>query len=256
MTLSHSQLGEIAQNNTIILTNVNCGYSDFALNWAFALMAVGHHNFLCIVEDRPGFAYLAEVLPLKHLVMSPFMHETTGVAEWNTPRFIKYTISRPLYIKAVLAHGFRVLWTDIDSVLRKTPEPLLPDGFDLVLTDNRGGMASYGSSNYCSCFLYFKPVPNSIMFLEDWHSALQVSHVNEDQNDFNVVLRRWRLKQNLSVLVLPSELFANGHVLTVWHADYVVWLHANYRVGKAQKRSYLEYTKSWHIPNNTNLLCS
>lgn len=54
------RLPALAKDNAIILTQVSCGYLEFADNWAVHMDALEIENWLMVAEDTTALQYLSE----------------------------------------------------------------------------------------------------------------------------------------------------------------------------------------------------
>ena len=249
---SSSQLNKVAVKNLVIFTNINCGYSEFARNWAASLTNVGIRNFLIVVEDNASFAYLTHFFEGKHISRSPFINAYSGesAVDFGTEKLH----ARVFYLKCILSHGYYALLCDSDIGFFKNPLPYLPFAYDIVITDNARDGPSYLSHHFCSCFVFVNPNPTGVLFVDNWLLMLERGNPYHDQDPFNRAIQEMRRKNALVYLLLPNELFPNGDVGPM-HENMTTWHHANYVIGHKDKKEMLKRKRAWFITDIIPPIC-
>lgn len=167
----------VAVNSTVVISNVNEGYLDFAFNFWMSYRALDRSNIFFFTEDCVAFNALARLVGWEH-VEPPFTsHSSSGAASFNTPVFKTLTQLRPFYIHLVLRNGLGALWQDLDSVPLRDILPKLPQSADLVVAND--GHNDHSQKYLCSCLIYLKPTSMGWYMLHLWLRSFQ----NEDRND-------------------------------------------------------------------------
>lgn len=235
------KLKYVAVNSTVIISNVNEGYLDFAANFWMSYRALGRSNIFFFTEDCLAFNSLGRLVGWEH-VGPPFTsHSSSGAASFNTPVFKTLTQLRPFYMHLVLRNGLRALWQDLDSVPLRDILPKLPQSADLVVAND--GSSDRVHKKLCSCLIYLKPTSMGWYMLYLWLRSFR----NEDRNDqisWNRATAFARKEGRVRISVLPVKHFPNGQQYEQF-ANTAYWAHANYRTGKEAKLLFFTEENLW-----------
>lgn len=235
------KLKYVAVNSTVIISNVNEGYVDFASNFWISYRALGRSNIFFFTEDCFAFNALARLVGWEHVELPFTNHSSCGAATFNTPVFKALTQLRPFYIHLVLRNGLRALWQDLDSVPLRDILPQLPQSADLVVAND--GSSDLTQKKHCSCLIYLKPTSTGWYILYLWLRSFQ----DEDRNDqvsWNRAIAVAKKKSSVRIMVLPVKHFPNGRQYEQF-ADTAYWAHANYRTGKEAKLLFFTEKGLW-----------
>jgi len=163
-----STLRAVAADGTVFVTTSTCAYADFTMNWATHMLQLHLTNFIVIAEDENVYQFLTNTTDLKgHVLRSsefhrPFeAHGAHAFVEYDSKGFS--WCSRPHYLLSVVRHGYTAIWIDSDAVLLRSPMQILPDLYDIVVTEDSD--RPQGTSVPCSCFIVARPRPAKYFFL-------------------------------------------------------------------------------------------
>jgi hypothetical protein len=107
---------------TIIILTVSLGYIDFFFNWRQGALRLGIKRYLLIAEDQGVYDALVQVVPEGQVILAPIqMNEGAAAFTYNSTNYNALVSRRPTYLRAVLALGRRVLYTDVDTILLRNP---------------------------------------------------------------------------------------------------------------------------------------
>ena len=269
-------LSSFAHNNIVIVSEVNCGYLDFASNWLLHARRLGVHNFLLISEDDTAHQHLLLLAP-GHIARST---EVLGTSVLQTPAedqsqlgfgsraFGELMARRSHYVHAVLSAGFSALLLDLDAVLLRNPMPYLPTTYDYVGVYDSHPNLEWGR-RLCTCLMLFRPSPGALALVSRWSEVC--AHAGEDQLCFNGIFPELPLVSHaeaqadaghpsgpvavlngtaVSTFVLPRQLFPSGNCLSDFDVSLIgkwnspVWVHANWMRPEA-KRPFLRSLGLW-----------
>ena len=126
--LLKQKLDAVAVWNTIIMSQTNCGYLPFAENWLFHTRRLNLTSYVLISEDDAATAYLETHHP-GHVISASLLSasrpkealEQDKFHDFGSASFIRLACARPVYMAAILALGFNVLWIDLDAALLIDP---------------------------------------------------------------------------------------------------------------------------------------
>jgi len=171
---------------TLVVTSVNCGYVDFADNWAASLVKQGINNFVIVPLDDRAQAALARVYPnntvpvLTGISPDSIQSET---AEFNTDGFEKLTSTRPRLILAFVKLGYTTMYSDVDTVWRKNA---------LAEVERMGSPAVLfweSKPKWLSSYMmYLAPTENNTFMLQKWHEEASSGRHQHDQAALNAIL--------------------------------------------------------------------
>ena len=250
--ISCPQLAKVQIDGNIILTSVNCGYVEFAINFWNAYQKLGYSNVIVISSDCATYTALVSLIGYDHVAKPLFPPATRVAQSFDSLDWGKIVTRRPVYMKYVLQAGYNVLWQDADSVpikdvLQVLP-PSLPMQFDVILTND--SLVGH-PEQLCSCFLYMMHNrTGSHWLLDRW--KLHVQGSGHDQPALNHAL-----EDALNVteygsaefehMVLPQRMFPNGAQWDSYNHT-AFWGHANFRVGKDAKLEFMKTRNLWSVP--------
>ena len=243
---------EIKKEGLIIISNVNCGYIHFALNFWKHYQKIGYDNIVFIAEDCVTYSFLVTALG-QHHVAPPLLKNGGKEAQiYGSKGFGELASMRPVYMHFFLNRGVSIIWQDLDSVPLEDPMRFIPRGFDAVLIDDKRTDHHYSSNYLCSCFIYMNPSSGSLTTLELWFDELNNESVN--QLAFNRAISNARAGQTITIAILPRSVFPNGEDYDKFNRTSA-WIHANYRKGAKCKQQFLSERGAWAMPENSLVNC-
>jgi len=187
-------------NNTVILTQVNCNFTDMLLNWARSLRDVGHHHPLIQADDAAAHSQLEQLFP-GSVCLSEFINSTRAPAadckHFSLDDYARIVKFRGRYIAHQLKKGHHVLYSDVDIVFQHDPFKYFQDDFDVYI-------AMDGPNYMCTGFMYVKANAQTIGLMEEWTSSL-LANPGWNQPRFNQLLKS--KYQNVRVKRLDQKLF-------------------------------------------------
>jgi len=251
----------------IIMVTPNSGYWDMFLNWVHHAKAyMGNHDQLVVVAQDQGAITNLQSTEFVFMDLDGNLHQPAKAGEparelkpSGIQIFNNLVGKRPSEISYFLNQNCTVLYTDIDTVwVGDVFQEIAKAGpHDLYVTDDHwkeGGSIkgmSEGSTDFdnhwyfCSCFLYFQPTPAVQDLVKKWAQGMNAK--TPDQPVFNRVLGTdYTTDRLVDFAVLPVESFPNGmYADQYWGKPDIRVLHANYRVGYAAKKQFLEDHGVW-----------
>lgn len=246
-------IDKIKKDNFIILSNTNCGYIDFALNFLEHYKSLGYTNIVLIAEDCITYGVLKNKVGKHHVAPPILIRGNTSEAEIRTEIFRNMTLLRPKYLHYFLNRGVSVMWQDIDSVpIRKTMD-YFPRGFDVVAVDDSVTDAHYSSKYLCACLLFLNPTHRVLELLSIWMYEIESNLANPNDHDqyaLNRALASLRKKNEITLAILPRTVYPNGHDYDSF-ASTAAWIHANYIIGGQSKRDFLKRNGYWTVIERT-----
>lgn len=125
------RLGHLAIDNTLIVTQTNCGFLSFGINWVKHVQKIDINNFLVFTEDESLFEWIDQrheghAVMVSDLLERSLPHDSSRAATFGDDAFKFMVMKRPRLLLRLLEAGFNVLWTDSDAVLLQKPLPVLP----------------------------------------------------------------------------------------------------------------------------------
>ncbi|KAK9811148.1 hypothetical protein WJX73_006677 [Symbiochloris irregularis] len=256
------RVDRVAHWNTVIVSQTNCGYLPFAENWLHHAAHANLTNYLIVTEDEPAANYLearhpGHVLPAHLLSATRPNLAATGdkFRDFGSKDFIKLACARPVYLSAILALGYNVLWVDLDAALLMDPFKHLPWLYEYVGVDDELNNRGRDSNYLCTCFMFLRPTDRVRSLLSEWNEACERGGegIVGNQILFNRVMRS---RQNgtvpLDYYILPKQLYPDGWNMRrsrgencgrFWRAP--AWSHANYISGFDNKRQHFRDLGLW-----------
>ena len=243
------------RHGQVVLSAVNCGFVDFADNWAQSLLRIGVTNFVFVPLDEEAHAILSATYPEHVVPIVPGL-------EWlprqpasfaNTKAFKAVTQTRPTFLLAFIEAGYTVFYNDADTYwltnalvefddlhrrLGKGDRP------HAVIIDDDPKHITEDIPNFCSGIIYLRPTSQVRDFLLQWidEIALVPGHRN-DQPAFNAVIRRFNEEGVMPIRVgdwdkfPPGDEFFKGRAGYMQEEHQVAIVHNNWIVGEERKRS-------------------
>ncbi len=240
-------IDNVKQDNFIIISNTNCGYLDFALNFWEHYQTLGYTNIVFIAEDCIAYNILTSKMGKYHVAPPIMTRERTNEDEIFSEIFRNMTVLRPRYLHYFLNRGVSVMWQDIDSVPLRNTMDFFPKGYDIVAVDDYVGDAHYSSNYLCACLLLLNPTRHAFRLLNIWMAEIENNINNPNDNDqlaFNRALGKLRKSKEITLTVLPRTVYPNGHDYDNF-ASTAAWIHANYLIGGQSKRDFLMKRGYW-----------
>ncbi|KAG2496814.1 hypothetical protein HYH03_005220 [Edaphochlamys debaryana] len=230
--LTRERVLPLLQDNLIMITWANHHYLDFAKSWVYNLRKSGVRGFMVGAMDDDM---------LKDLVLLdiPCWRMNTGITKrdlgWGSQNFHLMGRFKIKLIRDVLNLDVSVVVSDIDTAWLKNPIPYFhryPEADILTSTDQLGPTVTDDSlekfpqagSAFNIGIMLFRPTSKG--FVDDWVKSLDDPKM-WDQTAFNDLARKghgmseppknlWKgYEGKLTVGVLPSSIFASGHVFFV-----------------------------------------
>ena len=252
-------LRQSAVDNTIILGEASCGFLEFAENWIMHVQQLNITNFLIIASDSASYAHLhasypAHIIPASLFELAKDM--TPGqLLPYGSKAFNQMMCKRISYQQAVLAHGYRLLWSDLDSVWLQNVLSIIPPGLDFVGADDTNGLIdAQSSANVCGCLMFWAPSKATHKAMHMWdNQCIGLNGEGDDQQAFNMLWNVGQLKKTLHWYILPQQLFPSGGLKVRVKRDndndlYPALIHANYLIGHEAKQAFLEERQAWKVP--------
>ncbi|CAL8465666.1 g5202 [Coccomyxa elongata] len=248
-----------------VILQASCGYLELAVNWITHVEALGITNWLTIAEDETALRFLEARYPGHVVRRSAFFEEAvsgTGLYEWSSASFAQAACVRPVYLEMVLDLGYEVLWSDMDTAWLQPFFQLAPAGLDYVGVDDSDAENEQETDNASTGLMYFRPTERSQQLLLDWHAQCQdqisiSNSIRNSQGAFNRALfAAAAVPERLNFNILPKQLYPHGALIeqlgykhgeeaAVEAAFDPAWVHANHRVGHAEKKDFLRESAVW-----------
>ena len=265
--VQHDQLAQtlerLAIDKTVIVAEASCKYLDFADNWLMHIVKLGITNYIIVAMDDASLQYLdtkyaGHVIPVTVFEPGASMASQTFL-EYGTEAFNNAMCQRLTHQQAVLAHGYWMLWSDLDTVWFQNMLDVIPRGFDWVGTDDDIDSmlrSSQKTTAPCGCLMFWAPSDEAKRIMQTWYeSCTATTGHGDDQDAFKRLFSDGTLKEQLRWYVLPHQLFPSGgfnvHVDPQdAHAILPCGIHANWRRGDAAKQAFLKERQAWLIPDD------
>ena len=247
-----------------ILSSVNAGFLDFAVNWLMSMKQIGiRHNVTLIAEDPTAYEYLSNRYKKSTTItIVPTTKKPTSakVLGFFTKEYLQLVNRRAAYMLEYLEKGYDVLHVDVDEYWFRDPVEFIRAQYDVYDV-----WSSQGKDGPCPCFLYLKAIPKVISMVKDWSLRMIRKHGREnDQVSLAKVLWRYRVMpyqtgKRINHFKLSHDIFPTGTVFFTpswWKMNgmRVYVAHAN-RLGNHEKKTafFREY-RLWLVnPNTLNL---
>ncbi|CEL97126.1 unnamed protein product [Vitrella brassicaformis CCMP3155] len=203
--LSSDLLSSVANaDGTIVMTTVNNGMVDFAINWAKSLQRQGASSFLIVCLDDGCFDLLSQSLP-NNVVRAPKEVRVSAAATiFNTESFGALVMTRPFFVREILQRGYTVLYNDVDMVwLRNALEYMPSRRFDVAL--------QIDVVNFCSCLMLFRPTEGALSLLNQWEQLMhRETRRNITYNNPYLKEAVKNLRNSVSIASLSPAFFPSG----------------------------------------------
>lgn len=195
-----------------------------------------------------------------HVALPLVPRVSSANQDFNTEGFKGLATSRPIYLHYILLSGYNALWLDCDILPIKDPFLFLPPQeasyYDVVLTDDNGSWNKEEWCHHgvmCSCFIFLNTSPGAFWFLERWSYHMTRLNSTINQIPMNIALRdAWNAtvygSPSFVHLILPQRLFPSGELFDTYK-DTAAWAHPNWRVGKANKKEFMNERGFWMAGN-------
>lgn len=243
----------VDSSNQLIVLIASCPYLDFLDNIVESMKAVGVQNYVIVPMDTMTYDYCIQLLPPSRVVsVPPFAPQDIDFDEpatFGTKRFKELTASRPLILTAFLEMGYTVFYTDLDVFWKQNILNVFQK--DLEQNKNLDMIAMVDKDEIedgfiCSCYLYFRPNPTIIQFLQLWKSYIDTGKYGNDQYAIYEAYKSYKNKFQSKVYPHDNEYFPSGRDyvnMTVAQKDNVYLMHNNWIRRHPQK---LERFKEWN----------
>ena len=256
-------LKNVSVENTVILTQASCGYLDFAENWILHAIASGVKNWLTIAEDASALSYLehkysGHIVPASIFSSSAELRKPTALSNAGSSDFEDMMCARLAYQRAILALGFSMMWSDIDTAWFQDPMKLFPKGYDYVGVDDQWPYETdeHDSPYLCGCMSLWAPTPQTFVAYDKWQEACH-SGAGDDQIAWAATFKG-ELREKLRYYIMPRQLYPNGKFIDGISlnisADHKfptsimpAWIHANWRRGSSSKHEFFIGNNAWKV---------
>lgn len=230
------------------LTVTNYGMIEFCKNAIQSFKNISNEIIYVGCLDKDSKNELDKIDNVVALLINyvdcPSTHEN-----WSTINFRKITQNKFPFILSFLDKGNDVLYFDNDVSFKKNPTNYLKlnENEILIQSDLPGTI-------YCTGFMFLKSTKNTIQLINN-----TIKKNNNEQNKKNYKMGDQLsfiyeasifLKTHKNILtVLPSELFPNGDKLmnNKYDKEHMYIGHANYVVGKENKKKLLLEKNLWYL---------
>mmetsp|Transcript_4793 Transcript_4793/g.7483 ORF Transcript_4793/g.7483 Transcript_4793/m.7483 type:complete len:320 (-) Transcript_4793:24-983(-) len=256
----------VDSQNRLVVTFVNCGYCQFADNWANRLDTLGVTNYILVPLDESAHRLLMNTSFAPHVLdVPPFLlqnNNANGAADFGTAAFRTLTMTRPRILRAILEQNVTIFYNDVDSVWCQNvweeyfyQQEQNQNDFSFAYAMDGAG----GTTEKCTCLLYLTPDPKVFEVLSQWERTCSRLHGDgqHDQTAFNVIMRRFKGFPNISTHILDRKGFPAGRIVD-WNKtedvllgpasknNRLMMLHVNF-MHFAQKQRSLENKGMWNI---------
>ncbi|CAK0732131.1 hypothetical protein CVIRNUC_000089 [Coccomyxa viridis] len=252
------RLAALAKDKTVIVTQVSCGYLEFADNWITSVDALDISNWLAVAQDQAALDYLSarypgHVLPVTDLMSTGAeggLEAGIDLLEWGTTAFSEMACTRPLYLQAVLNLGYSVIYSDLDAAWLRDFQKLAPKRLDVVLVDDSEAEEERRSDNTGTGLMRFNPTEKAKALLRDWHQMCQDDESNA-QPAWNKLFTPEK-RDTLAFHIMTKEIYPHSVLLAQYNpskqrALSPAWVHANFQVGKERKQEFLKQHSVWKL---------
>ncbi len=281
-------LEKFADDNTIIISSINCEYNDMALNWILSLERIRVQNYLLIAQDKGVFTFFYTTEFKDHVILPPGRRrENLGIyvegGEFGSIEFNEITGAKPKFMKAVLNAGYDVIWSDVDMFWQLNPISVIKstlsnewwnqgnlnaklDEVDVVLPMDMdsGPEAQLFLDRLCTCLIYIpqRRMKRAMIMLDQWEESTK-DHANQDQ------LVLWKIGPELNnsgivrFRMLHPDYFPPGVKTFGEERDLesklraqklALVVHANFVEGRKNKLKTLKQYGYW-MHNLTHINC-
>ncbi|CAN0341537.1 unnamed protein product [Ectocarpus sp. 6 AP-2014] len=250
---------ERKQRGIVIVSSVNCGYLDMASNFLQSVkQTAGDVKVLFVARDEAAFDFLDALSPgctaLFPEVESESAHSVQA-GRWGDNIFKQQTIARPDILLQILRHGYRALYTDVDTVWLGNALSLLPNFRETQNPPVEVMLQADSGKEKCTCFMYLDSTPNAMRLLELWKQEIAETSVFQDQVAFQSPLAQM-LKAGLVLSTLPEEAMLPGN--RAFDEMYVksnyallqeklLIVHNNWIMGHDPKRLRFQRAGLWEV---------
>ncbi|CAN0340815.1 unnamed protein product [Pylaiella littoralis] len=265
--------GSEKQQGLVIVSSVNCGYIDMAVNFLLSLRRSAIKvKVLFVATDEVSFDVLDALSPGHTALFAPksWSRNATGAGSFRDDIFKAQTCIRPTILISILEQGYRTLWTDSDTVWLGSVFPVLPDPRDktnpvaeVVLVADGVEVANGLPRNTCTCFMYFDLTPNAIRLAQLWAQNIVDIDAPDDQSGFQGPLREMR-DNGLRLDILPGEVMPTGKFIfneerveehyELYRANLLV-VHNNYIKGHDAKLGRFRAAGLWEVEGTVFPTC-
>jgi len=269
--IRREEVERVSEKNVIVITGVNCGYLDFATNWAYSLLNLSILNFLFIADDLPSAHFLENRFP-GHVVVSGEEVPERGkrASEYKAVGFKDICSKRPTWVRLFYLLGFDVLYADIDAVWLQNPFPVffgeeaMGELEFIAADDSRSGRLNpLGlSGNLCSCLLYFRHPPSNTTLnnplrqhneelayelIKRWEKRVKDYPGEMDQESLNQELPAG-VMDGLKFSILPRLSFPNGrNFMSFPDGTLPFVVHNNWIIGHSAKKKRFKQFGLWNV---------
>jgi hypothetical protein len=222
------------------MLSINNGYLDFFLNWLAAYKLTGVvYPIIVIAEDHSVFVKLeTNKTDEMRIIESELPHINDSVMFGST-QFNELSVRRHAYILKELQKGSNIIFSDIDTVWLKSPEPYFTGDFDIWMQLDKKGY-------FCPGFFAVKSSYNTISFFKNLTQGLKLK-AQPDQPYINEIIP----KSNIRVAALPVYQFPSGREyfrqFSQENRTKAVIVHNNWIKGHAAKRARFLKFNLWFL---------
>lgn len=239
---------------TIILSVVNFGYIDFALNWLCYLQRHNLTNWLIGVVDKESYnrlhvlGYGKHIISLATVYDDKDLHQCGGIYthSYRQACFNKQTLYKARLVLTALLAGYTAVLSDMDIIFTQNPFLYLPMQHDWEM--------ALEPHEFCTGFYLNKPTALNV----EMQSQVIAGMLNRPELDDQTIYNEWihyhrtigKSTMDRHLFPLNSELFPNGQRFGVHHG---VIQHNNWVQGADNKREKAKRLFLWlHNANQTD----
>ena len=236
------------QRNTVIVSAVNAGYVEMALNWLESIQRAGINVETIIYALDPEAYRKLEMYGVDTLLWEgdTFSQTPPKLATFRSDDWNKIMYQRIEIVNSLLLSGQNVLFSDCDIVFLNNPIPYFAEvtskGYELLFQSDWGG--DYDTLyRLCAGFYFAIPSKKTIELL----TVAPENAINSDQYYFNEILGKSG-KKIFSVYILPIDKFPNGRYWSQKKADtkYPYIVHYNWVKGVGTKFRQMINDGHWY----------
>lgn len=228
-------------------TITNNGMVDFCINAITSLRSCGINDTVYVgCTDEKSKEKLIDVENIETHVLSymdcPEEHEN-----WSSKGFRQITQNKFPFILSLLDEA--ILYFDNDVVFKQNPQKdidSIPEEIDIVV------QSDLPTSHFCTGFIYIRPTDKSKNIIK---KTIDVNFTEQKKGNLNIGDQLSFIRvvsensENIVIATFPSSTYPNGHVImnNKYDVNNFKIAHANYVIGKEEKKKLLESINGWLI---------
>jgi hypothetical protein len=244
----------------LVVAIVNQGHYEFLENFYTAMRRIGlHRSFLVVALDKSleqmSTSLGVTTIPGTHFTSLPGYDDPEWKKEmmWSHSDYNQLVNTKIVIVDAILRrYNLNVVFTDVDLVwLQPKMLDYIKYYFDVGQFDFIMARDVWDTLyNACTGFYAVRPTDWALGVMQKVMTS-EMKRGNNDQVVFNILMGSYPREDLLRIYYLPLELFMNGQSFDMGLQNmYNVkpfLFHANYRVGKVEKRKLLQQAGYWYV---------